>query len=77
MIRRPYRTTSRHRRRVGEVEFLYVLSFAEAVRRRRRPRPSPHCPHLAPQTPRPFHGRRLLLARPTAVSTPARQREDA
>ena len=79
MTRRQIRTASRHRRRAREAEFLYVLSFAEAVRRRRRPRPTLRPAQPAPVSPRPLAGLRAVTAKPVAtsapVAAPARTRE--
>ena len=69
MNRRQARRGSRHRRQAGEAEFLYVLSFAEAARRRRRPpgepRPQAHGP--TPPRPRPLAEQRPLKMKPLAT----------
>lgn len=75
MTRRQSRRASRHRRRGGEGQFLYVLSFAEAVRRRRRPGRDPRPPLPAPTPPRPLGGPLTLKPVATFAPAPARVRE--
>ena len=79
MIRRQTRRASRHRRRAGEAQFLYVLSFAEADRRRRRTpgEPRPKTPAPTPPRPGPLVGQRPLTNKPVAILAPcpARTRE--
>lgn len=70
MTRRQTRHASRHRRRGGEGQFLYVLSFAEAARRRRRPPGDPR-----PRPPAPTRPLRPLTLKPVATAAPARVRE--
>ena len=83
MIRRKVRRASRHRRRASEAEFLYVLSFAEAVRRRRRPpgKPRPQASGPTPPLPRPLAEQRPLTLKPVATlatgSARTRELEDA
>lgn len=83
MIRRPHQKVSRRRRHARETEFVYVLSFAEAVQRRRKRRPRPLDPRPAPLHPRPLLGSRLTIAEPipkrppAASSTRVRELEDA
>ena len=83
MNRRQSQRASRHRRRAGEGTFLYVLSFAEAVRRRRRPpnKPDPQAPYPTPPRPRLFAEQRPLSLKPLALLAPAptraRELEDA
>lgn len=72
MTRRQSQRASRNRRRGGEAEFLYVLSFAEAVRRRRRP-PGEHRPQAPdPTPPRPSPVAELRPPKLKPVATPAR-----
>jgi len=73
MTRRQSQRASRGRRRGDEGQFLYVLSFAEAVRRRRRPGRDPRPPQPAPTPPRPLGG--PLTLTPAVTSAPARTRE--
>lgn len=83
MIKRKSRRVSCYRRRASEAEFLYVLSFAEAVRRRRRP-PGEHRPQAPRPTqprPRPLAEQRPLTLKRIATLAPSasrgRQLEDA
>ena len=79
MTRRQTRRASRHRRRGSAAGFLYVLSFAEAVRRRRRPpgETRPHAPAPTPPRPRPLAEQRPLTLKTVATLAlgPARTRE--
>ncbi len=83
MNRRQARRGSRHKRGTGEAEFLYVLSFAEAVRRRRRPpgESRPQAPYPTPPRPRPLAEQRPLTLKPLATLAPGpahtRELEDA
>jgi hypothetical protein len=72
MTRRFCRVASRYGRCGAEGRFLYVLSFAEAVRRRRR-RLDPRPPTLQPPTPprpRPLAAMRPLSLKPVAHGAP-------
>lgn len=81
MTRRQFRTTSRRRRPAREAELLFVLSFSEAVKRRRRPGGDARPQRSNPTLPRPMTPARLLTPKPVATSAPApaptRELEDA
>jgi len=83
MNRRTKTARSRRRRSAEETEFLYVLSFSEAVRRRRRPGRTPRQPVSPPTFPTQPFAPRTHTAIPTiapslsATSTRKRELEDA